>query len=402
MVCLEGALTGSQLRRIAIVYPFTNLDTVPSLCNMAEILADNGYLVEIFTKFSPEFLPPIFENPNIYIHMPYPPRWERKGLHRILPAHWSQSLTLHARHKEAPYHAFIGVDPQGLIQAERLARFNRAPLIYYSLELLLNDEVGEGAYKSIKEKEIRLSRQAAFIIIQDQDRARLLAKDNVLSIEKFVYVPNSPLGLARRQKNSYWHQKFGLTPETKIVLHAGSIGEWTGIDGIVESVRDWPENYVLVIHTRFSPGTNFMIQLLQQRALPGKVFFSLDPVSRQQYDQVMDGADIGIAFYQWVAGNVYFQQNIFMIGLSSGKAAYTMRAGLPLIVSKGIGLPGLIERCGAGLVVENFSQIGTAISQIDQAYYEYSAAALNLFNAHLNFSTAFQGVLERLNGLLPV
>ncbi|HNB52246.1 MAG TPA: hypothetical protein PK530_09905, partial [Anaerolineales bacterium] len=299
-------------------------------------------------------------------------------------------------------HAFIGVDPQGLIQAERLARFNRAPLIYYSLELLLNEEVGEGVYKSIKEKEIRLSRQAAFIIIQDEDRAGLLAKDNALPIEKFVYVPNSPLGPARRQKNSYWHQKFGLAPETKIVLHAGSIGEWTGIDGIVESVRDWPENYVLVIHTRFSTGTNGTIQRLQQRALPGKVFFSLDPVSRQNYDQIMDGADIGLAFYQSVAGNVYFQQNIRTIGLSSGKAAYSMRAGLPLIFSRGIGLPELIEKCRAGVVVEDMSKIGVAISQIDHAYQEYSAAAIKLFNSYLNFTIAFQGVLERLNGLCAV
>ena len=36
-----------------------------------------------------------------------------------------------------------------------------------------------------------------------------------------------------------------------MVLHAGSVYHWTGIEDIVASVHSWPADWVLVVHTRF-------------------------------------------------------------------------------------------------------------------------------------------------------
>lgn len=387
------------MSRIALVYPFTNMDTVPSLCNAVEILAEKGYLVEVFLKTSHEFIPPLFQNPNIFVHPPYPARWERRGIHRVIPAHWSQPLDIRERHAKIPYRAFIGVDPEGLSLASHLVNFNSVPLVYYSLELMLSQEVGTGVHKKLKMTEARLSRQAAFVIIQDEARARLLAVDNAIPLDRFVYVPNSPLGRARRQKNDHWHRKFGLSLQTKVVLHAGSIGEWTGIKGIVDSVADWPEHFVLVIHTRFNPGSSDVVLALQQRAIPNRVFFSLEPVARQDYGQLLDGADIGLAFYQWVPGNVNTQQNIATIGLSSGKVAYALHSGLPVVVGRSEGLPNLVERTRSGIVVDHYSEIGSALAVIDRSYTTYSAAAMELYNSCLDFGNSFNGVLERLETL---
>jgi glycosyltransferase involved in cell wall biosynthesis len=218
-------------------------------------------------------------------------------------------------------------------------------------------------------------------------------------MEKFVYVPNSPFGPARRQRKDYWQKKFGFPSEKKVVLHTGSISEWTGIDGIIESVKDWPDSYVLVIHSRYDARSSERITTLERIAVQGKVFFSLEPVSRYMYDQLVDSADIGIAFYKNTPGDVYTQQNLTTIGLSSGKVAYALRSGLPVIIGRGSGLPELIGKHNCGIVVDDYNEIGGAITKIDRSYKEYSESAMKFFNSHLDYSAGFRTVLNYLNSL---
>jgi len=53
-----------------------------------------------------------------------------------------------------------------------------APIGYYSLELLLSYEVSTPAEEQLKAEERQLSRRAAFVVVQDEGRARLLVDDN--------------------------------------------------------------------------------------------------------------------------------------------------------------------------------------------------------------------------------
>src|SRR5581483_11920877 len=98
--------------------------------------------------------------------------------------------------RETPCACMIGVDPDGLELAHSLAR--GAPLGYYSLELLLSYELTTPADRQLKARERELSHQAAFVVVQDEERGRLLAEDNALAWERLVLVPNAPAGPARR------------------------------------------------------------------------------------------------------------------------------------------------------------------------------------------------------------
>ena len=69
-----------------------------------------------------------------------------------------------------------------------------APIGYYSLELLLSYEVSSAAEQQLKAQERALSRQAEFVVVQDEARGRLLAEDNDLAWERLVLVPNAPPG----------------------------------------------------------------------------------------------------------------------------------------------------------------------------------------------------------------
>jgi hypothetical protein len=271
-------------RRVAIVYQWSNLDSHPSLCNSALLLSKQGYRVDIFNTatrncdVSPDFVNPVFDDSHIRIRgsrieavleglqrrydlvrnrlkklgpsLPALSRYWRVAREAVL--RWTDLMSVLRLHRRNPYCCFIGVDPVGIVRASALARFTGVPMVYYSLELLLSSELTSKT-KRLKEQELLLSREASFVIIQDQERAHLLAKDNEISLDKFVLVPNAPLGSARRQPCRYWHDRFGLSSNFRVVLHPGSVGQWTGLEDIVRSVSSWPENWVLVVHTYLDP-----------------------------------------------------------------------------------------------------------------------------------------------------
>ena len=315
-------------------------------------------------------------------------------------ASWFESaIQMWWLHRLRPFQCVIGVDPHGLLQAHSLVRFLRVPIVYYSLELLPSDEVSNPAHRRLKQKEVTISRNAEFVIIQDQERARLLAEDNRIPMERFALVPNAPLGPARRRPSHHWHRQFNLPSDTRIVLHAGSIEPWTAITEIVDSVRSWPENWVLVIHTRYHAESSSEVERLRESASPSRIFFSLKPVSRQEYDALVDGADIGIAFYVPILGSPSWQRNVQAVGLSSGKVAYYLRAGLPVIVNDHASISELVQREACGKSVRHARDIGVAIAEIARRYQEYSDKACKAFDGYFDFARGFEKVASRIDSL---
>jgi glycosyltransferase involved in cell wall biosynthesis len=384
--------------RIAIVYPEANLDSVPSLCNAVDMLVAAGYKVDIFTGAGSDFIVPSFDHSSVELIF-LRARCARQGIHRFIPGRWSYAFEALQRHLRSRYRCLIGVDPWGLVQAHLFSRFVRVPLIYYSLELYLSHELLDEALRKLKQREIELSSKVEFIIIQDEERAELLSIENNIPLSRFVLVPNAPLGPAQRRDSYYWHQRFGLQPHQKVVLHAGSLGTWTRITDIVDSVKTWPENWVLIVHTRFDAQHSDIVEDLQKRADPRRVFFSLKPVTRREYDILVDSAHIGIAFYQLADGIGFGQQNNQAVGLSSGKIAYYLRSGLPVIVNKNATISKILEREGCGIAVEDGADIGAAIAQIAQDYEKYSEQACRFFDAHLDFGRSFREVIKRIDCL---
>ncbi len=43
----------------------SNLDTVPSLCNAVDLLAEAGYQVDVFTNMGPDFFMPGFDRDSV-------------------------------------------------------------------------------------------------------------------------------------------------------------------------------------------------------------------------------------------------------------------------------------------------------------------------------------------------
>jgi glycosyltransferase involved in cell wall biosynthesis len=413
--------------RIGIVYPNANIDTVPSLIGAAEAFAEHGCDVDLFAYTQAGQPVPQFSSPRIRLRslgvegladhssvglrslvkraswLPSAARAPLVRGYQVLGASLAHGSRLAARARSAvaepaqPFACVIGVDPDGLALAQSLSR--GAPVAYLSLELLLSYELATSAEQELKGQERELSRQAAFVIVQDEARGRLLAEDNAIAWDKVVLVPNAPAGPARRRPSRYWHTHFDLPADARVVVHSGSLGDWTGIDAVVDSARDWPEPWVLVIHTRYDAESSTYVDDLRKRADSRRVWFSLKPVPRQEYDPLIDGADVGLAFYVPTSGSSFTQSNVQTIGLSSGKLAYYLRAGLPVIVNKAASIADTVEGSGCGMAVEDAAQVGRALGQIAADYDTFSGCACEFFTERLDFRRAFGEVIRRVDQL---
>ena len=384
--------------RIALFYPWANLDTVPCLCHAVEALAASGFSVDVFTEQSGEFMLPDFGGKAVELHI-NSSAWKRHGVYRLFPRSWFIPLVAKRRHMIMPYRCLIGVDPQGLCAAADYNRFIRVPLVYFSLELLLSSEIPASRKDllELKKTERRLSSECERIIIQDEQRQKLLAEDNLLPAERFARVPNSPTGPARRQRSDFWHRRFGLSEDKKIVLYAGSLYEWAGVEQIASSVGTWPDHWVLVIHTRGKGEASYPLKILRALVDPERVFISDQPVARDEYAELVDGADIGVAFYIPGRDTVYNQQNIQVMGLASGKLAQYLHSGLPVIVNRSSSVKDFARDTGCGIDVDNAADIGAAIAQIESTYAAFSDRACKAFDERLQFDGPFGEIVEALN-----
>jgi glycosyltransferase involved in cell wall biosynthesis len=411
------------MSRVAIVYPRANIDTVPSLVGAAELLAGHGYAVDVFTLNGAGQPPPRFAHERIHVRSlgvegladqstarlrsavrraGWLPRAARAPLARgyaALGAGLAHGSRFMARVRTRPEHyaCVIGVDPDGLVLAQSIA--GGAPVAYYSLELLLTEALTSSADRRLKQQERALSQAAPFIVVQDADRAHLLVAENGVDPSRLVLVPNAPPGPARRRPSRSWHGRCGLPDQARVVLHAGSLGDWTGIDDLVREVPAWPEPWVLVVHTRYDAETSPYVARLQAAADSRRVHFSLKPVDRQAYDALVDGADVGLAFYVASDESAFTGRNIQTIGLSSGKLAYYLRAGLPVIVNQAASIGTTLEAAGCGVAVADAAGVADALTRVSLRYDAFSEAACAFFDDQLDFARAFARVIERIDAL---
>lgn len=108
-------------------------------------------------------------------------------------------------------------------------------------------------------------------------------------------------------------------------------------------------------------------------------------------------ADIGIALYISEREGILDGKNLETLGFSSGKIAYYLKAGLPVITNLRSGMGLLIAENRCGVCIDAPAKIGQSVVEIAHNYEEYSTNAQILFNKTFDFKNGFMDVLSRLN-----
>lgn len=416
--------TSSVCGRIAIFYPWHRLGGLSCLLDATVMLAQHGYWVEIYTLWDSDFPSYVAGHPSISIITDRTgvfaeagvvlPQWTfGRGyrlyswlvsrLYRPMWRYFQFRRRLCEQHASQPYTCFIGMDPQGLIDAVRFADMLGVPFVYWSLELYFQHEVTE-KQRNLKRKDTEYSRRAALTIVQDKWRAEALIAENGMDSGKVMLVPNAPMGRARRVRSNTLRTRLRIPAERKIVLLTGTLEWWTMGTEIVAAANSWPEEYVLVIQSaRRSKSHSPYVDSMLNKADPKHVLFSFEPVPANEYRDLIDSADAGLAFYNPYppATNSKSNTNIALIGLSSGKLAAYLYSGLPVVVNNITGPQELVEGNRCGISVSKPTQILGALNTIFEHYDWYSDNACLCFDDQLELTRNFLPVIDRLDMLSP-
>lgn len=295
------------------------------------------------------------------------------------------------------YQCILGIDPTGIIAADCINAIARRPLVYISFELLLKHELESDSEWSLKRREASAIRGVNTFLIQDELRRDLFCRDNSVPHDQCVLVPVAPAD-QYTMKTRYLHDKLNIPLSRRIVLYQGSLSSWGGRDDLEEMVSYWPDDVVLVVHSRFPVGSR-MRRYLEGSASDRRILITDHPVSAAELPTLTASADIGLAPYRpgpdhWTHGD-----NLRFIGLASGKIAYYAMCGLPILARQTSSLTSLLEGNGIGFCYKRMSETGILIKRILDNREDLSRNSRNFYVNQLSpqrFIDSFCCKLERL------
>jgi hypothetical protein len=387
-------------KRIAIFDPRPKFMINPTLVSLLKAFTDNGACLDVMMPVMDSY--PAVE--PLATRHPFPesfPAW--KGSLRNTWKTLLEQIRFHKvrRHfKEGRYDLLLGVDSAGLIAGFRYARRFGLPLVYLSFEIFFLEELSKHHEIREKKKERVASHFADLIVIQDDHRARLLAEENGLPLEKFTYLPVSTSDSQQQGKNQYLRKRFKIPEDSMVVLHAGTFSDWTYGDELMDSLWEWPDGFTLVVHTRYNPKKTGHYLDKAKKIKGNRIHFSFDLLPQEDYEKMITSADIGLVLYKVVPRSPYTMKNIQHIGLSSGKFSYYMKYGIPVITVQQKTYEDLLSEYAFGEHIPSMRQLPTALNRIRTNYQHHRRETRRLFEEKLDFEIHWPKLARRFLKLM--
>jgi glycosyltransferase involved in cell wall biosynthesis len=376
-------------KRVA-VFTYCSYDAINSpMINSAEYLAAQGYAVDIFARApSAQFVIPKFKHESIrYWVTEIPTGRIRSRLGRIL-------LLLKAwrEMRRTSCDFIVGFDPAGFQNACLLSWLLRIPAVYHSLEFYEGTSFRQKVWQAADRWFLK---RASWLITQDAMRADWLSRIYRFPRENISVVYNTSYGNYLPQKSRYFRDKFKIADHKKVVLAVGSLIQEHMIMEVVDSVRLWAPEFVLVIHGWFPVKVyeDKIWEMLEQTG--DRIFISKEFLPIERKYEVFQSADIGLVLFSPNTAN-----NI-LVGAAAGKLFEFVRCGVPVVVNE---LQGMREwvggRCGevCGPHLELLEQ---KLCNINNQYTHY-VEACQTFYVDYSFAECYKKFLDNFNVKLMV
>jgi len=284
----------------------------------------------------------------------------------------------------------IGVDRDGVIEAAAISKMKGIPCGYISYEIFFESETSV----QFKQPEREACRHILFAVCQDPERSKLLVRENHIGAEKIIQIPVAGRKVQRGEKNFSLHDALGIDRKKHIALFVGSIAPWTKAEEILGAAHGWPDDWVLVVHPRYGRSLHVM-RLQWKYRKSNNIYFSLTPGSRcRDIATMIQSADLGIALYRPVAGNIYTNDNIRYLGLASGKISCYLQNGVPVVVNEIGAFAERIRTCRLGCVVGDDITL-PSMSEIEQ----WREHCYQFFENTLDLDKTIQPLLRTINRL---
>jgi hypothetical protein len=372
---------------ILLVHPEGNLNYNANLSGLLDLLGEAGHRVTYVSPRRPA-INQTFDAPHVTVVLV--DRHHERGQF-LFPTAQSTGQGL----GEADFAAWSGYDvvlavDRGVMEGAWIARHFGIPHALLSYEIFFPDEISPEA----KAAEIEACRDLSFAVCQDALRSRKLCLANGIAPNKVLAIPVASRGFrAPAVKPRRLHEMFRLPAHMQVALYMGSLADWTGAPFLLDSARNWPENWMLVLHERYGPSGPTR-ELIERHGCAGKVKVSERSfASSSEMDAFVQSADLGVALYCPTYQNEWVGHNLAHIGLSSGKIASYLQQGVPVATHELGEISDWIRFYGAGQIFsldEPFMPMAPG-DRID--------ACRNLFERHLDLNRFGPALPEALRKL---
>jgi hypothetical protein len=353
MHSLSSPSSGRAKPCVLLIHPEGNILANPHLSALVEILTQRGFMVHILTEgrdcvyqfapwpsatLFPRSVSPLWRNVDIRTRPP--PTSGLVGAGRMMLAQMLSS-PLPTRLTYSSYLAgypgrpdfILGVDREGIIKAGQLSRRFDVPYGLVSYELVFESEVG-APYKA---PERAACKNVAFAVAPDHLRAAELCTENGIPRSKVLLSPVAGRGY-RGGRTRYLHRTLGLPEGSKVVLHVGTIADWTCVKELCGLALNWSEPWVLVVHSR-GRRDSVTRALEAEYGHGSRILFTSHPLADQtEFSAMLRSADLGAAFYSPTGTCRFTGRNLEVLGRASGKIATYLQHGVPILVNGRAGL----------------------------------------------------------------
>ncbi|MBI9086570.1 MAG: glycosyltransferase [Desulfobacterales bacterium] len=369
----------NDARTVGVFIADYTIDNSPSLINLIDLLARSGQ-VDVYLLRVAHATNPVLARKTVRV-LDY----------SRTPGAWAE----HRRLADG-YDDYVGVDPHGFVMCREL--FPLARPVYYSLELYMSyDHTGLDYPEPVRQKERDQIHEAAGLIIQSEEKARLFRADYALAdtVPTFI-LPVTYQGPADPAKSDLIRRRYGISADQSIALHLGGIAPWFScaeIAGIFSGLPDW------VLFFQGYPDKAYARELqnvLDQKKVANVILTDRVYDSLEEVDGVIRSCDVGIAWYNDIS--IGFRTN----GQSSGKIPGYMRFGLPVIAKAYPSTRAAIADPGAGLCVDDYFEIPAALAAIRDDHAGFSRRALAEYERTYRFENHEARLLAFIRGEDPL
>ena len=285
------------------------------------------------------------------------------------------------------YYCFIGIEKQGLIWAGMLSEIYHCPLVYFSLELFIEDYPDLYRFYHILDAERKYHKLATATIIQDGPRANVLLKSNGIEQTNVLYLPVSSKGDIIREKSKFLQTKLHIDDNKKIVLYFGRIDKTRYMSQIVKMAKDLDDGVILVLH---GFGPKRYLEYLQSIADKKKVRFSFDFIAEEEIENLISSADIGIALYKTTNANDR------LVAFSSSKTAYYTQCGVPMIAFDTESFRELVNAYRCVELITTVNEIPHKVRKILENYDLYRQQSHAAYKRFYNLDENFSQLIKKL------
>ncbi len=281
------------------------------------------------------------------------------------------------------YRCVIGLGQFGGIVGRVMAMLSRCPLMY------LNEELPSAWPQTVLTRLERMAlRSAGLLVSPDTTRNPQLLRELQLP-------PDTPTGvlynlpqLEREPPAIDWHQRLGIPHDKQIVLHAGSVADWSQVPEVLATVPSWPEDVVLLLHSRSSDENKRYRRSMAHLDTPGRVYWSDKPLPEDELHSLIAASLACLGLYRVTS------VNIELIGYSSGKIMRSLVCGTPVIASAIPSLDFVTEK-GVGVQVRHPMEIAQQLPLLMDGREAYGQRCLAFTRDEVSFDQAWRDVCAR-------